>query len=60
MVTLHRGLEEAAGLLYECQRDAGDDDRIRARVELAILAVERARELLTEDQAGEILRHEDW
>jgi hypothetical protein len=61
MVTLDRGLHEAAALLYEIEQGIRENGgaAARARVELAIMAVERARALLGE-QAGEILRHEDW
>ena len=59
MVTLDRGLQEAAALLYELEQGIGDDARAKARVELAIMAVDRARDLL-QAQAGEILRLKDW
>jgi hypothetical protein len=58
MVSLDRGLEEALALLNDLEHDE-DDERGKRRAELAIMAVERARELLG-DHAGEVLHHEDW
>lgn len=59
MVTLDRGLEEALALLSELERRARDDDRGKARVQLAIMAVERARRLL-QAHTGEVLYRENW
>jgi hypothetical protein len=59
MVTLDRGLEEALALLCELERHVRGDAGDSARMELAILAVERARHLLA-DRTDEILHHENW
>jgi hypothetical protein len=58
MVTLDRGLEEAAALLHPLARRKGADDE-STRIKLAILAVERARALLVV-YAETLVYHDDW